>query len=839
MRVTLKLKLILIISFLLLGSLSTYVYFAVNLFVTDKTSYIYDTTLSTTNYLAKDIKNTIYNATENSFTFALIGKRKPVLIKELLGLRTKILAFKIESEKEVPVFIHPKLKELYNIDPEVLKSFSDQFISQSTKELEVVNISDDIKIPALNIIMSNKFLNEKYIYTISIADIFDSFKKNKKFNNYLINRRGEIIIGDNNFSKQAIKKIVSSKFDSLSQKITEGEDQLLSFTKIEDIGLTVVSKIAEKDAFSVTEFLIKKSIAVGIILLSLSIILAFFFSTTITKPLEKLVIATKKISQGEYGDQIEVKVNDEVRTLADSFNLMSNEIESKILEIQEANIKLDYLNKNLEKLVAQRTHELAEANSYLDAMVNSIGQGLIVLDEQGICSPFYTNICLDFFNSSPEGKNFFDLININDSKKKQTLTRWIKNLYDEKIPFESLAELGPENLIRGQNFTDNDFQHLTFQYFPMRRKSESVENILVVATDKSKEIIAEEKFKREKDETSRIMFIQKNRRQFISFLRDCLKLTNEIARLVNDSILSNLSEIKMLLHSIKGSSGVYKLTAIYQHIDLTEEKINQLNIQNDHTKIHKELSNIINLIRNEVKEVIKKDKAILGEELIDGIPRFQKRLDKLIEFAGILEQEGNTSLLEDYKNMLYRIPVSDLFKSTNQFIQDLADQLNKDIKPLVFDGGETLIDPLTFTPFLDSLVHLFRNILDHGIEYPHIREEKGKEDDGEIKIVAKYNDKKLYIEVHDDGAGISTSKIRKAMNNNPKYSEREKSLPDELIIYHIFDENLSTSEKTTDISGRGVGMSAIKMEVDKLGGTITLESRKDQGTSFYFEVPYA
>ena len=119
-----------------------------------------------------------------------------------------------------------------------------------------------------------------------------------------------------------------------------------------------------------------------------------------------------------------------------------------------------------------------------------------------------------------------------------------------------------------------------------------------------------------------------------------------------------------------------------------------------------------------------------------------------------------------------------------------------------------------------------------------VDEEKGKNEEGLIKIKIAKQDKTLQVSIFDDGAGIDADKVREVMKKR-KYPVDKISLPDGQIIYHIFDANFSTVSVATDLSGRGVGMSAIKNEVTKLKGKIKIQTKKDKGTIIYFEVPYA
>ena len=841
LRLTLRLKLIFLIVSLLLVSLGAYLNFAIKLFVSDKTSYVFDTTLATTSYLAKDVRNTIANATENAFTFALIGKKKPALVRELFNLKTKILMFKIESRENIPVFIHPRLKELYGLSIDKLTKLSENFSIESRKDVETVNVSKELGTPAINLVIFNRYLGERYIYTLYLGDLVDSFKKESSFQNFLVDDRGEFIIGERKISKKMINQLLKSGVDTQSQKVKQGESQqnyLLSYTKMEELGLIIISRLSEEDAFRATDFLVKKSSIIGLVLLCLGIFAAIYFSSGITHPLEKLDKATKLISKGEYGTQIEIKSKDEVGSLAFSFNSMSIEILNYIEKVRKAYKKIDYMNKNLEKLVAKRTEELAEANSYLDAMINSLGQGLLVFDKNADCSPFYTNACLDIFDSEPNGMSYFDLIRIQDSKERGILERWTHNLFLEKIPFKSLASLGPKQIVFGENIEDPDYKYVSLEYFPMRRETQRIDNIVVVATDKTNEIKAEARFQKEREETLQMVFIHENKRQFLNYLNETEQFKTFLTRQTRGDLSKNLDKIKITLHSLKGSSGVYNLNDLYKVIDAAELSLEKLDVNKEIGKIDSLVKLVIKEIENEVTKVKKKFQSFLGQELVDGIPRYEKRLDLLKEHLSKLEGLGINDLTESFKSKIYRVPVKDFFKDINYFIQDLANQLNKEVLPVVLSGGDLLIDPVNFTSLLQSLVHLYRNILDHGIEEPHIRDELGKKEEGTIKISFLKIDDQLQLSILDDGAGISIGKLKKAMIKN-NYETLSLEKRDEDIIYHIFDANLSTKTRSTDISGRGVGMSAIRDEVLKLNGKIKIESKESKGTIFFFEVPYA
>ena len=138
------------------------------------------------------------------------------------------------------------------------------------------------------------------------------------------------------------------------------------------------------------------------------------------------------------------------------------------------------------------------------------------------------------------------------------------------------------------------------------------------------------------------------------------------------------------------------------------------------------------------------------------------------------------------------------------------------------------------------MVHLFRNCVDHGIEAPQKRIENNKDAQGRISIEFKRVQSKgrpwLNIHISDDGAGIDPARIReklKELHPEQKYDD----ISDEEIIYKIFDPTFTTTEVVSELSGRGVGMSAIKDVIDKKRGSLKISSALGKGSDFIFSVP--
>src|SRR5690606_4144023 len=131
-----------------------------------------------------------------------------------------------------------------------------------------------------------------------------------------------------------------------------------------------------------------------------------------------------------------------------------------------------------------------------------------------------------------------------------------------------------------------------------------------------------------------------------------------------------------------------------------------------------------------------------------------------------------------------------------------------------------------------------RNSIDHGIEMPEERLTKGKPEEGTILLKAYHSGNHVFIEISDDGGGINIEKVlNKAIKNGLVDEKTAKNLSNEEIIEFIFSPGFSTSEQVSDLSGRGVGLDAVKNKIEQLGGTISVKTEKGQGSRFIIQLP--
>ncbi|WP_276619075.1 ATP-binding protein, partial [Syntrophomonas wolfei] len=194
-------------------------------------------------------------------------------------------------------------------------------------------------------------------------------------------------------------------------------------------------------------------------------------------------------------------------------------------------------------------------------------------------------------------------------------------------------------------------------------------------------------------------------------------------------------------------------------------------------------------------------------------------------------------LLPYIKRLRFR-PFKELLRSYPENVASLAESLGKSLLPLRITGGDMLVDSDYYHDFCKSLSHVFRNAIDHGLESPEDRLELGKNEYGIISCDIKEEDGGIAIVISDDGRGIDIELLKQqALDRGLCDEEYLEGLSFEEALQLIFADSLSSKEKVSSISGRGMGLPAVKAELEKLGGIVEISSEKEWGTRFCFWLP--
>ncbi len=182
-------------------------------------------------------------------------------------------------------------------------------------------------------------------------------------------------------------------------------------------------------------------------------------------------------------------------------------------------------------------------------------------------------------------------------------------------------------------------------------------------------------------------------------------------------------------------------------------------------------------------------------------------------------------------------PIGNVWSRFPRLVRDLALQCGKQVT-IEMEGSETELDKTIIESIKDPLTHILRNSLDHGIEKPELRLQAGKPASGRLHLRAYHEGGQVNIEISDDGAGIDAERVKqKALQRGLISAQQAERMSERELTNLAFLPGFSTAEKVSNVSGRGVGMDVVKTNIEKIGGTVDLQSVRGQGTTLKIKIP--
>lgn len=368
----------------------------------------------------------------------------------------------------------------------------------------------------------------------------------------------------------------------------------------------------------------------------------------------------------------------------------------------------------------------------------------------------------------------------------------------------------------------------------------------IVSTSPTQQELEEELF----DHTFQVVFILKD--------GDYSTISEKIGQIsdVEEVLVDSLGEEKKAPPEVKVESDADKSS-----IPVTEEiAVNEIKDKAE-VSINPETSG------EQVTEKVPATKPEAGDEsgqvakAVDKMVRVEtQKLDDLVNLVGemvvartrileigrgynedldgtIDELKRSITNLQDTAMGLRMVPIKQVFERFPRMVRDLCRSKGKNVQ-LYISGEETELDRSIINRLSDPLVHLLRNSFDHGIESSEERQEKGKKPEGSIYLQAKHEGNQVVITVEDDGKGIDPEKIGNIAVSKGIISEAElKQLSDDDKVSLIFFNGFSTSSEVTDVSGRGVGMDAVRNSIESLHGSVEVTSVVNVMTRFELRLP--
>jgi PAS domain S-box-containing protein len=502
--------------------------------------------------------------------------------------------------------------------------------------------------------------------------------------------------------------------------------------------------------------------------------------------------------------------------------------------------ELKQYQQHLEEMIEQRTAHLTKTSGDLKRLLDNTGQGFLYFAEDLQCGQEYSAECLRFLGCKDiTGLNIVDLLFPTDLNIQSTVKEILSTIFQiEPEMLDVYLSLLPNEIMLNNRYIRVEYKPI------MDHENSAFKTMMVILTDFTEKRILEQRMKDEKNFLRMVVTVITNYQDFQDLVDDYRFFYNNLEEFSNSQFSSQelLSQAYLAIHTFKGNFSQMEMSYIVTHLHNLESKLDQMKQLPD-----LKASQLQDLFKNQDFEAwLEKDlmalKNVLGEEFLDKGKTVEIKVEKLREIEKIIETvyrpDEARQLLDELHRLRYQ-PFRNLVRLYPDYVQRLAQRLDKSVYPVIIENGDFLVDLDRFRNFTKSLVHVFRNAIDHGIELPEERVEKGKDESGTIHCRINLENNDIVLTISDDGKGLDAEKIKAKAVANKMCSQEMADLmaPDE-IYYMILANGLSTREEITDLSGRGVGLQAVISELKALDGNLEIQSQFDRGTSFQFTFPY-
>lgn len=501
------------------------------------------------------------------------------------------------------------------------------------------------------------------------------------------------------------------------------------------------------------------------------------------------------------------------------------------LRASEADLKTH--KYKLERIVEERTAELSRANFEIQMLLDHVGQGFFSFDHTGHIGTELSRECYRIFQINIAGVKVQDLLGTYcGTEEAPLLGRIIEKAFRTATIFESKVYLSllPQEMRIHDKIIAVEYQ--------MIDDSEG-RRVMTILTDVTETHELMQIREEEKQNLKMIVKIIKNRNSFLRSLEDYRVFTHDgCCRLLDkeDDPSGVLVELYRMVHTFKGDFAQWG----FRHTESALHEIESLIAY--HRSLEADLENMNEFIEElDFDKAIEKDLQILensiGRSFLQGDEYYEVSRSDIMELE-VLSEKGDMSELQSRIKEMRRVNLKELLHPFDDYVETLAFGLDKKVNPILVDGDDIRIDRKAYHNLMKVLTHIFRNMMDYGIELPEERARLSKSEYGTIACLIQREGESVIIEISDDGSGIDTHKlleilIRRDSDREAEYLAME---PNEVLEF-IFSDGVSTSGDITMLSGRGIGLSAVREEVERLGGTISVFSTPNIGSRFIIKVP--
>lgn len=486
--------------------------------------------------------------------------------------------------------------------------------------------------------------------------------------------------------------------------------------------------------------------------------------------------------------------------------ILSKRFARAFTRVEEAETEIRQLNDSLERKVQDRTRTIR-------VILDNVKSGFMLVNRDLLIEEGFTRSCEDILAKPiATGQNFVELFDLSP-RRQEHFELSISQVFDDLMPEEVTLKQIQGRMPVGDRV-------LSLQGSIVRSEQGNVQAILFTLTDSTELVHIEAQAKLNQT----LLNIMQDKRSFKNFLADTFRQLQHAQTYLEQH---QQDEVNAILHTLKGNFAAYGLDEIADVIHETEE-LSEL----QPTDLE-QISHLMETFIERYQDILEIDAQTLDEKVYMLRDRNFRNLEERLQQTGA--PTNTLSVCHDWIEDVKLVTFKDLMGPIQKVAQRLASKLGKRID-LHIEGEHLRVDANRYRLVFQNLIHLIRNSIDHGIEDA---EDRGpKPATGQIRIAIDRNNEELRIMVFDDGQGLDIERIRDiaAERSLVPPGELEK-MADEDVAHLIFKPGFSTRNQVTNISGRGVGMSALEQAVHNLDGDIQITSERGLGTKFTIVIP--
>jgi two-component system chemotaxis sensor kinase CheA len=536
---------------------------------------------------------------------------------------------------------------------------------------------------------------------------------------------------------------------------------------------------------------------------------------------------------GYFENVIQAAPKDEMGDLLRAIASMQVELadkekryEQQVAETEMAYFKLEDQKKELDKANSR----LGSLNASINTMLNALNQGLFSFGPDGKCLKIYSKSCLGFLGRPPAGLHFSEAIGFAEGK--ETIDRLCKLVFYDKRGLDLQNDVFP---LFPNHVEDREKRKLSLSYLPILDEQNAVKSVLAIVTDKTAEETAAQLRREQEDEALFIIRLSSNRNLFTIFYNSLLRYFGSLNDILQNDYLRR--RMRHEFHTFKGNAAVFNMQEV---VDILHQLEDRLEGEEETNETKNKIADLVPRLYAALERVHRKACAIFGEDFDhQGSVRLLP-LSTLLEFGAQIGTKGiETPLYRDYLEKIVGESIVKILRPLEMSLQELAGRYGKPITPCRHEGEDFRVYTELYEPFFASIIHLFRNIVSHAVDSPEERATRNKPE--KLSVVVRTHKFRrngrdwMSLCVEDDGRGIDIAKLRDKLRQNGRTDA--DNLSEDEVRNSIFASDLSTSESVSHLSGRGVGLAALKAEIDHLGGNLRVESELGAYTRFIIEAP--